>query len=96
MSKRLILSVIAVLFAVSTPSAQDASDPLWNPVPAISPDGSQIAFTYKGDLYLVPSGGGIARPLTMHEAHDYMPVWSPDGSRKLRLPATGAATSICS
>ncbi len=60
-------------------SAQDADEALWNRYPAISPDGTQIAFTYKGDLYLVPASGGTARPLTSHEAHDYMPVWSPDG-----------------
>lgn len=74
--------VLAIcLLALATPSAQDTAEPLWNRYPAISPDGSQIAFTYKGDLYLVPSGGGVARPLTSHEAHDYMPVWSPDGSQ---------------
>lgn len=79
MSRHLLFLV--ALFAAATPFAQDSSDPLWNRYPAISPDGSQIAFTYKGDLYLVPSSGGTARPLTMHEAHDYMPVWSPDGSQ---------------
>lgn len=81
MLRRLILSVSVVLLAVAAPSAQDANEPLWNRYPTISPDGSQIAFTYKGDLYLVPAAGGTARALTMHEAHDYMPVWSPDGSR---------------
>lgn len=45
---------------------------------SISPDGTQIAFTYKGDLYTVSSGGGDAKQLTFHEAHDYMPVWSKD------------------
>lgn len=81
MSKRLLLVIAAVLSAIASPFAQDAADPLWNRYPAISPDGSQIAFTYKGDLYLVPATGGTARPLTAHEAHDYMPVWSPDGSQ---------------
>jgi Tol biopolymer transport system component/C-terminal processing protease CtpA/Prc len=51
---------------------------LWLRYPAISPDGSQIAFSYKGDLYTVPAGGGEAKQITMHIAHDYMPVWSPD------------------
>jgi tricorn protease len=36
-------------------------------------------FTYKGDLYRVSSAGGAATALTMHEAHDFMPVWSHDG-----------------
>ena len=51
----------------------------WLRYPAISPDGSQIAFTYKGDLYLVPTSGGKATQLTFHEAHDFKPVWSRDG-----------------
>jgi tricorn protease len=52
---------------------------LWLRYPAISPDGSKIAFTYKGDIYLVPASGGNATPLTFHEAQDFMPVWSNDG-----------------
>lgn len=54
-------------------------NPQWARYPAISPDGSTIVFTYKGDLYRVPVEGGLARQLTYHKAHDYMPVWSKDG-----------------
>src|SRR5688572_16950029 len=53
--------------------------PLWLRYPAISPDGKTIVFSYKGDLYKVTATGGDATPLTLHEAHDYMPVWSRDG-----------------
>lgn len=53
--------------------------PLWMRYPAISPDGSTIAFNYKGDIYLVSSEGGRARALTTHADHDFMPTWSPDG-----------------
>lgn len=53
----------------------------WLRYPAISPDGQTIAFTYKGDIYTVPSSGGSATQLTTREAHDYMPVWSKDGNR---------------
>lgn len=60
-------------------SAQDG--PLWLRYPAISPDGSTIAFCYKGDIYLVNADGGVAIPLTIHEAHDMMPVWSRDGKQ---------------
>lgn len=60
-------------------SAQSA--PKWLRYPAISPDGKQIAFTYKGDIYLVPSNGGVATPLTFHSAYDYMPVWSNNGAQ---------------
>jgi Tol biopolymer transport system component/C-terminal processing protease CtpA/Prc len=54
------------------------AEPLWMRYPAISPDGAKIAFSYKGDIYTVPVSGGQARQVSMHLAHDYMPVWSPD------------------
>lgn len=47
--------------------------------PDLSPDGKLIAFSYLGDLWTVEAIGGVARPVTMHEAHDYAPVFSPDG-----------------
>ncbi len=50
----------------------------WLRYPALSPDGKTIVFTYKGDLWKVPAIGGAATPLTFHEAHDFMPVWSKD------------------
>lgn len=56
-------------------------EPLWLRYPAISPDGKEIVFSYKGDLFKVDAKGGTATPLTLHEAHDFMPVWSPDGKQ---------------
>jgi tricorn protease len=75
------LLVIALLFISSAAVAQS---PSWLRYPSISPDGKTIVFTYKGDLYKVASTGGAATPLTMHEAHDFMPVWSNDGKTSLR------------
>ncbi|NBC66502.1 MAG: PDZ domain-containing protein [Bacteroidetes bacterium] len=72
------LSIFAVLFSIQALFAQ--TDPLWLRYPSISPDGETIIFTYKGDLYRVSSDGGEARQLTFHEAHDFMPVWSQNGS----------------
>jgi Tol biopolymer transport system component len=69
-----------ILFWISiSVSAYSQTEALWLRYPAISPDGQKIAFTYKGDLYIVPSQGGTAFPLTFHEGHDFMPVWSNDG-----------------
>lgn len=65
-------------WAAPTASAAD-NVPVWLRYPAISPDGKTIVFAYKGDLYRVPADGGVAVPLTIHEAHDFMPVWSHDG-----------------
>ena len=60
-------------------SAQDS--PLWLRNTAISPDGSRIAFTYKGDIYTVPVAGGLASRLTTDPAVDTSPMWSPDGKK---------------
>ena len=75
MRKSLITGLILIL--VQQLAAQE--NPLWMRYPSISPDGKTIVFSYKGDLYKVPATGGDAYPLTIHEAHDFMPVWSRDG-----------------
>jgi tricorn protease len=69
------LSILAALITIAV-AAQEA--PMWMRYSAISPDGKTIVFSYKGDLYKVPSSGGDAVPLTIHEAYDFMPVWSHD------------------
>src|SRR5262245_53044272 len=48
-------------------------------MPALSPDGRQLAFVYRGDLWLVPTRGGRATPLTQHVDTDAYPMFSPDG-----------------
>ncbi|WPR76992.1 S41 family peptidase [Algoriphagus sp. NG3] len=74
--------LFSFLFACALGTAANGQEaPKWMRYPAISPDGSQIVFTYKGDLYLVGSTGGDARQITFHEAHDFMPVWSRDGKQ---------------
>lgn len=75
MKQKIVL--ISLLFLSSRFFAQ--VQPQWLRYPAISPDGQQIVFTYKGDLYRVSASGGEALQLTYHEAHDYYPVWSKDG-----------------
>ncbi len=49
--------------------------------PAISPDGKTIAFSWRGDIWLVGDQGGTARRLTSHPAGDRSPEFSPDGKR---------------
>ena len=73
--KRVI--VLALLAFSQQIFAQNS--PLWLRYPSISPDGKSIVFSFKGDLYKVSSSGGDAIPLTLHEAYDFMPVWSHDG-----------------
>lgn len=49
--------------------------------PALSPDGSRLAFAWRGDIWIVPTEGGVARQLTEHPAGDRQPAFSPDGSQ---------------
>ena len=74
---------LAALAAFTTAGATE--NPLWMRYCSISPDGSTIAFCYKGDIYTVPSTGGNARQLTTNPAHDTHPIWSLMDSR-LPLP----------
>lgn len=71
--------ILVSLFACCSLWAQAEDAPLWLRYPALSPDGREIAFTYKGDIYLVPAEGGRAVQLTTNPRHDTRPVWSPDG-----------------
>jgi serine/threonine-protein kinase len=51
----------------------------------ISPDGRQLAYVQteqnRGDVYVLPLGGGAPRRLTSGPALGYSPAWSPDGRR---------------
>ena len=55
--------------------------PRWLRNAAISPDGTTVAFTYKGDIYTVDSNGGEAKQLTSRSSYDSNPVWSPDSKK---------------
>ncbi len=69
------------LLAASLASANAAENARWLRDAAISPDGSKIAFTYKGNIFTVPSSGGNAVQITSNNAYDCKPVWSPDGKK---------------
>jgi len=45
----------------------------------VSPDGKEIAFDLLGDIYVMPAGGGEAKPLTSGIPWDMQPRYSPDG-----------------
>jgi len=77
--KRVLCTALAVLAMAGIGRTQDSGGATWIRYPAISPDGSQICFEYKGDLWVVPATGGDARQITIHEAEDRTPVWAPDG-----------------
>ena len=72
----LVLVLLAVAAAGAPLSAQGAPSFY---EPGISPDGSEIAFVSGGDIWTVPAGGGAARLLVAHSAHESRPLYSPDG-----------------
>ena len=77
--KKLITCLSFALAAVSVGYA--AVTPLWMRDARISPDGSEIVFCYKGDVYKVSAQGGTAVQLTTQASYEANPVWSPDGEQ---------------
>ncbi len=64
---------------VSTALAADAST--FARFPALNPNGSMIAFSYQGDIWTVNVDGGKANRITIHQAYESNPHWSPDGQK---------------
>jgi C-terminal processing protease CtpA/Prc len=47
--------------------------------PAVNKDASLLAFSFQGDIWTIPAKGGKATRLTIHEAYESNPIFSPDG-----------------
>jgi len=80
--RRTALLVLLFLLApvlAATSHAQESSP--FARFPAVSPDGETVAFSYQGDIFRVPTEGGLATRLTVHEAYESQPRFSPDGQR---------------
>ncbi len=55
--------------------------PKWIRKNSISPDGTKIAFSYKGDIFVVPAAGGRALQITTNQAYDSDPKWTADSKK---------------
>ena len=77
--KKVAILLASALLATMVASAQET--PSWLRRNAISPDGKTLAFSYKGDIWTVPSVGGEARQLTSNPAYESDPIWTPDGKK---------------
>jgi Tol biopolymer transport system component len=88
-----ILAALLLYFGVGqqTPRPQPlvstvTSYPGHQQQPALSPDGTQVAFVWAGDkgdnrdIYIAMASGGSPRRITTDAAADDNPSWSPDGS----------------
>ena len=75
---RKLLTIILALSCIPAFAQETAS---WIRRNEISPDGKSIAFSYKGDIYTVPSDGGKATQITSNDAYDGDPRWTRDGKQ---------------
>ena len=69
-----ILTVLSLLL----PMSALAITPLWLRDAKISPDGTAVAFCYKGDIFTVPIAGGQAMRITTSDDYESTPIWSPN------------------
>ncbi len=76
-SRVVCLLVAAVTLAILS-TAQEMKEGRLLRFPDIYKD--EIVFSYAGDLWLVPSAGGVARRITTHPGLEIFPKFSPDGS----------------
>ena len=75
MKRKLLLTILCAITGLTFAS----ETPKWLRNCKISPDGTTIAFTYKGDIFTVPATGGETRQITSLDSYDTTPIWSPDG-----------------
>ena len=73
-----LLTCLALSFVAAS---SYAATPLWLRDVQISPNGTEIAFCYKGDIYKVPANGGTATQLTTQASYECSPIWSPDSKQ---------------
>lgn len=73
-----LLTCLALSFVAASSYAATL---LWLRDVQISPDGTEIAFCYKGDIYKVPANGGTATQLTTQASYECSPIWSPDSKQ---------------
>ena len=70
--------ILTALAAVAIPTLLMAADEArLMRFPATN--GSEIVFSYAGDLYKVPATGGEAQRLTSYVGYEMFPRFSPDG-----------------
>ncbi len=73
---------LILMLGFTTAAAQEATNPRpYFTEPSLSPDRKEIAFVSGGDIWTVPSTGGVAALLVSHSANESRPIYSPDGKQ---------------
>jgi tricorn protease len=75
----LLILMAGLSMSIFGQSAQNAQP--YFTEPAVSPDGSEIAFVSGGDVWTAPAAGGEAHLLVSNPANESRPLYSPDGRR---------------
>ena len=83
------VAAAVLLGAASPPPAKPALA-----APTLSPDGQEIAFASGGDIWTVPTTGGIARLLVTDPATEDRPIYSPDGKELAFTSTRNGAPNI--
>ena len=73
--------ITAIVAIVAMSLTMSATTPMWLRQVKISPNGKEIAFSYKGDIWKVAATGGTAVRLTSQDSYESYPIWSPDGTK---------------
>jgi len=73
--------LLLALVSATLPSTDEELPPIVHGThyPALSPDARSVVFCYRGDLFVAGVDEGVGRQLTIHDAYDCRPCWSPDG-----------------
>lgn len=75
MKKFILTAASALMFVLSA----NADTIRFAYSPSLSPDGTQIYFSYDGDIFTVPAEGGLAKSLISLGGVENNPIVSPDG-----------------